>query len=342
MPDKLKHVTTELELIDRFAAFLLRSPDQLNRLHESDAELIRLGPDGLILAATTDGLVEEIDAGLYGDPELVGWMTATACASDLAAVGAAPLGMLVDVTLPAEADDALVAGLAHGLGEAATAYRLPVLGGDMNVAAGLRTSATALGLIREGRPLFRRGAVPGDRVFVSGPLGLGSAHALSVISGGEPIPYRPLARLELGQGLRGLATACIDSSDGAIAALDELMLRSGVGIELNRDIAEVLHPAARSAARLARLPAWTMLAGPHGEYELMFTAPDEQSDAVRAVGETQGATLIEIGRVVERPGLRIQIDGSQVELDAGEVRGLYRDSGGRVAEYIERLVRMVR
>jgi thiamine-monophosphate kinase len=162
--------------------------------------------------------------------------------------------------------------------------------------------------------------------------------------GGEPIHYRPVARLELGQRLRegGIASACIDTSDGAIAALDELMLRSGVGIELNRDIAEVLHPAARSAARLARLPAWTMLAGPHGEYELTFTAPEERSSEVQALGETQDATLIEIGRVVERPGLRIQIDGSQVELDAGEVRGLYRESGGRVAEYIERLVRMVR
>ncbi|MGH7752317.1 MAG: hypothetical protein ACREN5_05845, partial [Gemmatimonadales bacterium] len=123
--------------------------------------------------------------------------------------------------------------------------------------------------------------------------------------------------------------------------LDELMLRSGVGIELNRDIEEVLHPAARAAARLARLPPWTMLAGPHGEYELMFTAPDARSGGVQALGESQEMMLIEIGRVVERPGLRIQVDGDQVDLDAGEVRGLYREVGGRVPEYIERLVRMV-
>ena len=332
---------SELELIERFTAFLPRSPDQLNRLHESDAELIRFGPDGPILAATTDGLVEEIDSGLYRNPELVGWMTATACASDLAAVGAAPLGMLVDLTLPGDADDSLVTGVARGLGAAAARYRLPVLGGDLNVAAGLRTSATALGLIREGRPLLRRGARPGDRVFTSGLLGLGSAHALSMMCQGNPVSYRPVARLELGQRLRGIATACIDTSDGAVGALDELMLRSRIGFDLNRAMEDLLHPAALAAARRAGLPLWTMLAGPHGEYELLFTVPGDRAQAVRKMADTGGATLVEIGVVIAQEELRLQIDGSRVVINASAVRNLYREVGGRIPDYIERLVRLV-
>lgn len=331
---------SELELIERFTAFLPRSHNQLNRLHESDAELIRLGPEGPILAATTDGLVEEIETGLYRDPELVGWMTATVCASDLAAVGAAPLGMLIDVTLPEDAEDALVTGVARGLGAATTAFRLPVLGGDMNVADGLRTSATALGLIHDGRPLLRRGARPGDRVFVSGLLGLGSAQALSVMQQNDPVSYRPVARLELGQRLRGIATACIDTSDGAIAALDELMRRSRVGFELNQSMEDVLHPAALAAARAAGLPLWTMLAGPHGEYELLFTVPGHRADTVRQMADSRGATAVEIGVVIAQEELRLPIDGNRVVLNARAVRNLYREVGGRVSEYIERLVGM--
>ena len=73
-----------------------RSPLQQNRLHESDAELINLPGTNITLAITMDSIVEEIEAGLYTDPYLIGWMTVMVNASDLAAVGAKPLGILIN------------------------------------------------------------------------------------------------------------------------------------------------------------------------------------------------------------------------------------------------------
>ena len=106
-----------------------RSPCQLNRVHESDAELIRLPGTDMVLAVTVDQIVEEVRAGLYDDPYLLGWMTVAASASDLAAVGAEPLGVLIGEVFPVDPAPGFVEGLQRGLSEASAAARLPVLGG---------------------------------------------------------------------------------------------------------------------------------------------------------------------------------------------------------------------
>ncbi|MGH7675898.1 MAG: AIR synthase related protein, partial [Gemmatimonadales bacterium] len=161
----------EVALIERLAAGLPRSPLQRNARHESDAELLQLPGSDALLALTVDGIVEEIARGLYTDPYLIGWMTVTASASDLAAVGAAPLGILVNAVLPPDIAAADLARLRQGIGDACAAYELPVLGGDTNSGGQLQTAACAVGVI-DGVPLGRRGCAPGDRLYASGPLGL--------------------------------------------------------------------------------------------------------------------------------------------------------------------------
>ncbi|MBP1657895.1 MAG: hypothetical protein H6Q31_2496 [Bacteroidetes bacterium] len=142
-----------------------RSPRQLNGLQESDAELIRLN-SGTILALTTDAIAEEIASGLYADPWLAGWMAVMVNFSDLAAVGAEPLGILIAETLPADISDACIACESH------------VLGGDTNAGRVLHITGTAVGIITSGRPLTRVGIRPDDLIFSTGPLGEGrpSAH----------------------------------------------------------------------------------------------------------------------------------------------------------------------
>src|SRR5512141_3471353 len=92
----------ENQMIERLARSFRRSPGQVNRLNESDAEIVRLGTSDTRIAVTTDSIVEEIASGLYDDPRMIGWMAAMANFSDLAAVGATPLGLLVAETLPAD------------------------------------------------------------------------------------------------------------------------------------------------------------------------------------------------------------------------------------------------
>ena len=95
----MNDVILENRMVEKLARAFRRSPAQLNCMNESDAEIISLGSGDLKLAITTDSVVEEIASGLYNDAYMIGWMAATVNFSDLAAVGASPLGLLIAETL---------------------------------------------------------------------------------------------------------------------------------------------------------------------------------------------------------------------------------------------------
>ncbi len=330
-------------LVERLTAGFERPAFQLNRRSESDAELFRLPGSSLLLALTTDAVVEEIEAGLYDDPHLIGWMAVIVNASDLAAVGAEPLGLLLNQTLTPGLEAEFLAELQRGVADACAACDLAVLGGDTNFSSHLQISATALGRIADGEPLTRRGCSPGDRLFASGALGLGGAYALAKLVRGfgeTAVPYRPAPRLREGQLLRGYATACMDTSDGVIPTLDELMRLNAVGFRLERSLEEILHPAALRAARALNLPAWSMLAGPHGEFELLFTLPAARSPDFRVACEAIGWRPLEMGVVSGEPGLRFREPDGPAQLDTGRLRNLFVEVGGDVQAYVRELIQL--
>jgi thiamine-monophosphate kinase len=274
----------ENALINALVGQLPRTSSQLNRLHESDAELIRLPGMNGILAVTTDSLVEEIERGLYEDPYLIGWMTVMINASDLAAVGADPIGILVSETLSEDADKEFLTELQRGIHEACTASGLCVLGGDTNFSDRLQMGGCALGIIADGEPLTRKGCKPGDLLFASGPLGQGSSYAYWKLAsnsneGGIHHQYKPFARMNQGRLLREFATCCMDSSDGALATLDQLMRLNRFGFILDTPLEKILHPDASHLSTKLRIPPWIMLAGPHGEFELIFTVPPPKAES---------------------------------------------------------------
>ncbi len=336
----------ENELIERLAAGFRRSPHQLNGLGESDAELLRLPGTDVVLALTTDGVVEEIESGLYDDPYLIGWMTVMVNASDLAAVGAEPLGLLLNETLaPGLADDYLAA-LQAGVADACSACGLLVLGGDTNFSTGVRMMATAIGTVTGDPPLTRRGCRPGDRLYASGPLGLGSAFALQRLvldqaGGSDPeITYRPSARLREGRLLRCFASCCMDTSDGVIPTLDELMRRNGMGFELTGSAEQLLDHAAARLAESAGLPGWLMLAGPHGEFELLFTVSDARCYEFTKAAASLSWGPLEIGTVTAEPRLTLPIDGRCVPIDTARVRNLFLERESDVGRYIDGLLEL--
>jgi thiamine-monophosphate kinase len=340
-------MTTILEnvLIERLAAGLPRSPQQLNKLRESDAELVQLPSTNIVLALTTDGVVEEIEVGLYDDPYLIGWMTVMVNASDLAAVGAEPLGILLNQTLAPHLDDEFVARLQAGVRDACTACSLDVLGGDTNFSDRLQMTATAIGTVTVGRPLTRRGCRPGERLFASGPLGLGSAYALLKLSrepgtAGFAVEYQPVARLSEGRLLRRFATCCMDTSDGVIPTLDELMELNGVGFTLEPPVEELLHPSAAAVSNATGTPPWMMLAGPHGEFELLFTVPAERCDGFVEAAAAIGWGPLEIGAVTSGAGLRIATEAGPAPLDTARVRNLFLEVAGDVEAYVAGLLRI--
>jgi thiamine-monophosphate kinase len=333
----------EHQLIARLAAGLPRSPAQINGLHESDAELLRLPGSDLVLALTTDALAEELASGLYRDPGLIGWMLVTVTASDLAAVGADPLGLLICETLPPGADRDWIAALQRGIADASVAYGLPVLGGDTNAGAAPHLAATAVGLVR-GRPLTRCGARPGDLLFASGPLGGGGAFALAQLvapHGPHAVPFRPVARLREGVLLREVASACMDTSDGAIATMDELMTRNGVGLRIEAPVERWTDPAALAVARAATLPPWFLHAGPHGEFELLFTVPPDRTPALEAAAEAIGGHPIRLGGTTTEPGLVLPGAAGDRRPDTTAIRNLFAECGGNAGRYVAALGKML-
>ncbi|MEW5924921.1 MAG: thiamine-phosphate kinase [Candidatus Zixiibacteriota bacterium] len=333
----------ENELISMLARKLPRAPHQINSLHESDAELISLPGSDIILAVTFDSIVEEIQTGLYRNPYLIGWMMVTVSASDLAAVGAKPIGIMLTETIRPESSDEFLNKLQSGIGKACEKYGLYVLGGDTNISDKMQMGATAIGIIADGRYMTRRGCNCGDLLFASGPLGIGSAFALinQLKKGrgwGKSIEFMPVARLEEGRILRNYASCCMDTSDGALVTLDQLMRLNNVGFDIEMPLERILHPKAMKAAERYSLPLWTFLAGPHGEFELIFTIPEKYLDEFIMTSKRMKWSPIKMGRVTNKPEIRIVTGDMKVVLPTGRTRNLFDDVNHDGANYITELL----
>lgn len=312
-------------LIERLAHGLPRSPFQLNTLQEADAEILVIpGSAGVRLAVTTDTIAEEIQTGLYTDPWLIGWMAVTANLSDLAAVGAMPLGILMAETISESCPPEFLRRLQEGIGDACRTHGTMVLGGDTNRGETMSLTGCALGVLDDGRVMTRRGCSPGDILFTSGPIGCGNGFAFARLCGRRvacPV-YRPLARLREGRMVRRFASACMDSSDGLLATLDQLLRINGRGFGIVPGWEEALDNASRELLQQFDVPEWFLLAGPHGEFELVFTIPPKQEAAFLDDALRQGWTPIRLGLVLPEPELRLAVDGQEYNLDTGEIRNL--------------------
>lgn len=324
---RLNDEVAENRRLTRWAELLPRAPGQVGDVHETDAELVPLG-DGRLLALTVDTVAEEIQLGLYRDPRTAGRIAVVAALSDLAAVGADPLGLLMAVTLPEGGADAAQESVARGVAEAAGEAGTWVLGGDTNEGPALSVGCSAAGLVPADSVLTRMGAVPGEGVFVTGPLGLGAARAAAAFLGEPSLlseeEFWPPPRLRHGRALRGVASAAMDTSDGLLATLDQVARLNGIAIRLTRPEAELLHPRAAAAALRTALSPLALLAVPHGEFELVFTVPERRRRALADAAAQLDWVPLEIG--ITEPGRGLfagdrPIDGTRVRNLLSECRG---------------------
>lgn len=320
----------EVQAIDRLIRGFPRHPGQWNRPHEADAELVPVGPD-LYLASTIDGVADEIALGYYRDMFTAGWVLVMANLSDLAAVGAQPLGLMLALTTSGEpTDERLVAGIEAAL----VAAGVPVLGGDLNAGREPHLTGCGLGLVA-GRPVGRTGIRPGDALWASGPLGAGNALAIVRMLGlpdalAPEEAFRPRARLAEGQALRPHVHAMMDTSDGFMSTVDHLARLNGVGFRLDFDLEALVAPELLAAFRAAGLPGWPLLCGEHGEYELLFASTPEAEPAIRAAAPEARR----VGVATAEPGLRLSLpDGLVVAFDGSFIRNLPVRTGGDWVAY---------
>ncbi len=291
----------EFEVIDA-----LRSRFEATGTPLGDAE-VGIGDDAAVVTLPGAGRVvlstDMVVAGVHADlstssPEDVGWKALMVTVSDLAAMGCRTTHVLLSVAAPTGFP---IERLGDGVAEAAAAAGCTVVGGDLaSSPGGLVVSVTAVGPVGDGPPpLLRRGAHPGDRVLITGPLGASAAGLRRLAAGdGHDVPEalaeahrRPLARWREGVVARRVgARAAIDVSDGLAADVVHLARASGVGLDLVLGSGAVAAGAERSEA----------LSGGE-DYELVLATPE--ADRLRAGFEAAGLRPpIDIGICTDREG----------------------------------------
>jgi thiamine-monophosphate kinase len=259
-------------------------------------------PAGRELVIAADAMVAGVHF-LPGDPpDLIGRKLLRTNLSDLAAMGAAPYGYLMTVSLPRGLPAGWLAGFADGLAADQAEYGIALLGGDTTSTPGpVSLSLTILGTVAPGTALRRNGARAGDSIWVSGTIGDGALGLLAA-QGTLADPdgflagrYRlPQPRLALGQALVGLATSAMDVSDGLVQDLGHLARESGLAAEIEAALVP-LSPAARAADRLE-----LCLTG-GDDYELAFSVPPDREDDLLYAARAARIPVSRLGRFLAGP-----------------------------------------
>jgi thiamine-monophosphate kinase len=242
------------------------------RIENDAAEL------GAGMIVTQDALVEDVHFRLdWISWRDLGWRAAAVNLSDLAASGADAEGLLVTLAAPGDVQVEDVVELYEGIAETG----VPVLGGDTSRAGSIMLSVTAIG--RSERVPGRAGAIPGDQVVVTGPLGAaGAAFRRKAYA-------RPPLRLIEGKQLGAHANAVLDISDGLAVDAGHIASRSGC----------------RVVIELERVP---LAAGA----ELSDLGFGEDYELLAAVESPSGHTII--GHCEEGTGVELTLNGEPYEL----------------------------
>jgi len=292
----------EDDLIARYFRPLATAPGAFGLI--DDAALLNHTNDDLVV--TTDAIVEGVHFLPDDPPDTIARKALRVNLSDLAAKGAVPAGFVLTLALR-EAKEQWLSPFARALGEDATAFGCPVLGGDTVSTPGpLMISITAFGRVPPGRMVRRTGAKPGDRIAVTGSIG-DAALGLRVLKGqGDGFDtssrefliqrYRvPQPRNALAVAIREHASAAMDVSDGLAGDLAKLCKASGVSAAIN--LVDV--PLSEQARALVAKGSSSMEAIVSGgdDYEVVCAVPENRWDSFLAAARQANVQVSSIGKI---------------------------------------------
>lgn len=305
MPKHDKSPLGEFEVIQKY--FTRHQANQSSPLIlgvGDDCALLEPPKDGSVLAITTDMLVENRHFFENVDPESLGHKALAVNLSDLAAMGAKPVGFTLSLALPnsISTNSNWLEKFSRGMYELADAHECLLIGGD-TTAGPLTINITAIGKVHPQQALRRDQAKPNDDIWVSHEIG-DARLALGHLRGEWRINNeaftqvrmrleRPTPRIDLGLALRGLAHAAIDISDGLLGDLKHILEASQCNASVWIDRVPVSAYLKQQSTELRRLCA---LQG-GDDYELCFTAPVENRSAIESLGKTLGLKLTRIGAI---------------------------------------------
>jgi thiamine-monophosphate kinase len=311
----------EDDLIARYFTPLATDPGALGLV--DDAAILKGSADDLVV--TTDAIVEGVHFLPDDPPDTIARKALRVNLSDLAAKGASPAGFVLTLALR-EAKEGWLAPFARALGEDATAFACPLLGGDTVSTPGpLTVSITAFGRVPVGRMVRRSGAQPDDIVVVTGTIG-DATLGLAVLKQGSSAAnaaaqqalvqrYRvPQPRVAIAAAVRDHANAAMDVSDGLAGDLAKLCKASGVSAQVELDKIPV-SPQARALLGAGAATIETLIAG-GDDYEVLCTVPEGRLAAFLAAAKAAAvpATAIGVIRGGAVPPRFVAGDGREVTL----------------------------
>jgi thiamine-monophosphate kinase len=272
-------------------------------------------PGGVELVATTDTLVEGTHFLPGSAARSIGHRALAVNLSDCAAMGATPAWALLSLTLPL-IDESWLSGFALGFGALARAHDVALVGGNL-CRGPLSVTVQLTGFVAPGCAVRRSGAQPGDLLCLTGTVG-DAAAGLAVRRGElaaidqqwlcQRFEY-PEPRVGLGAQLHGVASACIDISDGVYADLGRLAAASecSARIELEQ------LPLSAHLTRAIGVLAWQYALQGGEDYELGIAVPPTHWPALQALAARHGTQVTCVGQVVAGDGIELRQEGNQVQ-----------------------------
>lgn len=236
------------------------------------------------LVLTTDPLICGVHFTPDTPPEQIGWKAAARVISDIAAMGAEPQYLLINLVAPPEQDFQTLEKIYDGVSKVRKLFDVDLVGGDLAQGPVLELHVFGVGRVPKGTALLRSGARAGDNIYVTGPLG-GS------FASGKHLSFMPCVKE--GRMLResGVVTAMMDISDGLATDLRHILKASGVGAQLK-------------SAKIPKVGTLEQALFDGEDFELLFTSPKHFD-------------FPNIGKITDRPEV-LSLDGTVLERKAFE------------------------
>ncbi len=266
------------------------------------------------LVISTDLITQKTHIPREMIPLQIGRYAVNVNLSDIASMGAKPLGLVFSFGLPGEIDEKFVEELANGINNACREHGTCVLGGDTKEHGEIIIAGTAIGRVKKDRLLTRAGAKVGDIIGVTGKIGSAAAgfHCLTRnIADSEKFikaALEPNARVKEGEILSEYATACMDISDGLAFSLHEIAKESKKGFKVYEERIPVDEGLNR-VSELSGVPVREMVFHKGGDFELLFTAPEDKFEALgKKINITAIGEVTEKGAVVQKGSKEFELE----------------------------------
>ncbi len=290
---------TEFKLINKY----------IDRIKTDSSVVLGIGddaavmdvPEGFQIVQTVDTMVLNVHFDATFSADALAHKLLHVNLSDIAAMGAVPKWATVALTMPTP-DEKWLSDFAAGLQSRCTLLGVNLVGGDTTTGP-LAVSMNLTGLVKQGEFLTRSGALKDDDVYVSGFLGDAAlalteegAHQAELIN---RLRY-PEARYMLGERLYGLASACLDISDGLLGDLDHICEKSSLNAEVNVNALPLSRAYKRFfTSKNVEINSDYALNG-GDDYELCFTAHSSKRKALHELAESLDYPLTRIGQMVDK------------------------------------------